>query len=409
MNGEDHKSDRSFYPREVLRGVDVGEQFVERAEGGQFGLAERTQVQSPVEAGGLQITRRHRGPQTRQGSAPVAGEQRLDAAGGRHPGPVPAAAPLDERAKQAFVQEGLVRGYGQHGIGRGHGERRQQAAERTGTIHHIRMHRQPEVGKAFGVAGDDDDLVSQALQDLDLAYDDGASTDHEPAFVPAAEATSAAAGDDGGGNGLRGHGEIMTDLRVGRLLPACLHQAIGEELPDRLEFYEHWLRSETLRDGAVGLAGIRAVLGFLRTEPAGAWGRVMARAGTLAAEWHFGDASGFRRTMAGWMPMGLRARSALKAARALMATTAAQTRATTRIRGASASVDVQASVFCHTRDRQTQPLCDFYLALVIATLRRFDLAASGTIESCHAMGADGGCRLALTLEGAIRAPQAEAA
>ena len=33
----------------------------------------------------------------------------------------------------------------------------------------------------------------------------------------------------------------MTEAQLGRLLAACLHQAIADVLPQRLEFYEEWL------------------------------------------------------------------------------------------------------------------------------------------------------------------------
>jgi len=46
----------------------------------------------------------------------------------------------------------------------------------------------------------------------------------------------------------------MTEAQVGRVLPACLHQAISEVLPDRLEYYEEWLSPDGLRDGSIGLA-----------------------------------------------------------------------------------------------------------------------------------------------------------
>ena len=62
------------------------------------------------------------------------------------------------------------------------------------------------------------------------------------------------------------HGHIMTEGHLGRLLPACLHQAIADVLPQRLEFYEEWLDPVGLRDGSIGLAPISAVIGFLRTE-----------------------------------------------------------------------------------------------------------------------------------------------
>ena len=65
---------------------------------------------------------------------------------------------------------------------------------------------------------------------------------------------------------------------MGRLVPACLHQAIQETLPRRLDFYEHWLHSQALHDGSIGLAPMTAVLGFLRTEGEG-YDQVVRRAG----------------------------------------------------------------------------------------------------------------------------------
>ena len=48
----------------------------------------------------------------------------------------------------------------------------------------------------------------------------------------------------------------MTEARIGRLLPACLHQAISDVLPERLEYYEEWLSPDGLRDGSIGLAPV---------------------------------------------------------------------------------------------------------------------------------------------------------
>lgn len=201
----------------------------------------------------------------------------------------------------------------------------------------------------------------------------------------------------------------MTDQRVGRLLPASLHQAIAEELPDRLEYYEHWLRSETLRDGAVGLPAIRAVLGFLRTEPAGGYGQVMARAGMLAAEWHLAVVPAYRRRMIGWMPARLRRRSAMRLARALTPLISANARASSSVRGSEARFEVVSSVFCDVRDRSPAPLCGFYLAMVVGTLAQFGLAAHGVVERCHAVEAGQTCRLRIQLDGARSGRQARAA
>jgi hypothetical protein len=201
----------------------------------------------------------------------------------------------------------------------------------------------------------------------------------------------------------------MTDHRVGRLLPACLHQAIGEELADRLEFYEHWLRSETLRDGAVGLAAIRAVTGFLRTEPDQAYDRVTARAGALAAEWNAALLPGYRRAVIGWMPAPMRVRAAMRIARRLVGSTYAPTRASASVRGPTVRLDVASSVFCAVRDPVGRPLCGFYVALALATLRQFKLAAHGSVERCQAVTPGHVCRIALQLDGAAAAEQAGAA
>ena len=130
------------------------------------------------------------------------------------------------------------------------------------------MHGGIDVGKPAPLIRDDEDGRGDTLQDLHLSEDDWTAFDHEPALVGAAEAAGPAPGENRGGNQRRGHSrDIMTEAHIGRLLAASLHQAIGELLPLRLEFYEVWLRSEGLRNGSIGAAPISAVLGFLRTEP----------------------------------------------------------------------------------------------------------------------------------------------
>ncbi len=56
----------------------------------------------------------------------------------------------------------------------------------------------------------------------------------------------------------------MSEDGIGRVLVASLHQSIAEHLPARLGFYENWLSAAKLRDGAIGLAPLYAVLSFLR-------------------------------------------------------------------------------------------------------------------------------------------------
>ncbi len=184
----------------------------------------------------------------------------------------------------------------------------------------------------------------------------------------------------------------MPEARIGRLLPACLHQAIADVLPQRLDFYENWLRSETLRDGDIGVAPMTAVLGFLRTEHA-EYGAVVARAGALAAEW---TVASLRRRLIDLLPRPLRTRVALRIARKVARRLYSPTRMSVRIRGRRARLDIASSVFCGVRERHPGPLCGFYGALATGILRAFRLPARSVIESCRGAGA-AGCVLELTL------------
>jgi len=176
----------------------------------------------------------------------------------------------------------------------------------------------------------------------------------------------------------------MTDARIGRLVAACLHEAISQTLPERLEFYEHWLSSEGLRDGTIGAAPIAAVIGFLRTEGE-SYDAVMKRAGEYAAAWTIASLAPVRRRAIAWLPRGLRARAALKVAAGIVRGVSSTSRASTRVRGNRANVEVASSLFCSVRAAATGPLCAFYLAVALETLRQFGFAAAGRVERCHAV------------------------
>lgn len=178
----------------------------------------------------------------------------------------------------------------------------------------------------------------------------------------------------------------MIDARVGRLLGASLHQAIADELPQRLEFYEEWLRGEGMRDGTIGLAPITGVLGFLRTE-GDAYQRVVARGGTLAAEWSMATLSPVRRRLMASLPRPLRARAGLGVARTIAQNLCTTTGVRARVHRGRASLLVRDSLFCAVRERQAQPLCGYYAALAAETLRQLGLKAEGRTESCRSTGA----------------------
>jgi bacteriochlorophyll 4-vinyl reductase len=194
----------------------------------------------------------------------------------------------------------------------------------------------------------------------------------------------------------------MTEVRVGRLLAACLHQAIAEELENRLEFFEHWLRSDKLLSGDVGLAAIRAVAGFLLTEVP-AYQRVMERAGDLEAEWNMELIPGFRRRLIGLLPFGLKARAAIRVATSLVGSTFSGTRAVARVRRGEVRLDVTSSVFCEVRERHAEPLCGFYLALTVGTLRRCGIVSHGRVADCHAVGTGETCTVEIVLDGLVTA------
>lgn len=176
----------------------------------------------------------------------------------------------------------------------------------------------------------------------------------------------------------------MTEVRIGRLLAACLHQAITEVLPDRLEFYEHWLTSEGLRDGSIGAAPMLAVIGFLRTEGS-AYEDVMRRAGQFASVWTVSSLAPIRRRAIEWLPRPLRVRMALRLAASIVHSLNRTSHASTSVTGHRASMEVTASMFCDVRDVQAAPLCAFYLALAIETLRQFGFDAAGGLDRCHAV------------------------
>lgn len=178
----------------------------------------------------------------------------------------------------------------------------------------------------------------------------------------------------------------MTDVTLGRLMAASLHQAIGEILPLRLEFYETWLHSEGMWDGSIGRAPMLGVLGFLRTEGYDAYDGVVSRAGELASEWTLLSMSSSGRRAVRPLPRWFRLRGALRAAREVAVGVNSSTRVTGRVRGGVAHMELVDSLFCTVRDVQPQPLCGFYRALVSHTFADFALPAAVTVKECRATG-----------------------
>lgn len=199
----------------------------------------------------------------------------------------------------------------------------------------------------------------------------------------------------------------MSEPRIGRLLVASLHQAIADLLPTRLEFYENWLNVPGLRDGTIGLAPLSAVLSFLRSEGA-AYNIIAARAGEYAADWTVESLPGLERRVHMALPGPLRARAALRTARALVRGTYPGSRAVTKIRRGTASVDLRGSLFCEVREASMQPLCGFYTAAIARILHLYSLGSEARVDECRAAGGRRGCQMSFAVSGK-RAGEAAAA
>lgn len=181
----------------------------------------------------------------------------------------------------------------------------------------------------------------------------------------------------------------MTDAHVGRLLVAALHQAITDELPTRIDFYEHWLRGERLRDGGVQLAPMTAVLGFLRAEGE-PYHVVMRRAGGFAADWTRDAMPAFRRRCLMMLPRWWRSRAVLALAAHVIREGYSPSRAAVKVRRGQARIEIGQSLFCRVREAQPAAQCDFHVALINGLLAAFNLPSAGVIEGCAGSG-DGRC------------------
>jgi predicted hydrocarbon binding protein len=191
----------------------------------------------------------------------------------------------------------------------------------------------------------------------------------------------------------------MSEVTIGRVLVASLHQAISDTLPLRLGFYENWLDAKGLRDGTIGLAPLYAVLSFLRQEGS-AYEAVMARAGAYGAEWTVSSMRPGTYAAMCAMPTWLRVRLAMRLVRRLVRETYRDSRASYRVRGGVAQLTIRKSVFCTVREPVGHPLCGYYAA---ASARVLELLRVGTIAGMAACRATGqsACLIELTVAGAL--------
>jgi bacteriochlorophyll 4-vinyl reductase len=199
----------------------------------------------------------------------------------------------------------------------------------------------------------------------------------------------------------------MREAGIGRVLVASLHQGIADLLPMRLGFYEGWLNAEGLRDGTIGLAPLYAVLSFLRQE-GDAYQRIMTQAGTYAAEWSVESMPSLQRRLIKGAPAWLRGRLLLRCARQLVRDSYRGSRAVSRLRRGTASVDLRSSIFCTVREPVPEPLCGFYVAAFTRLLALFDMHARAEVVACRGTGGPT-CLLSIAMTDARDLERPEAA
>lgn len=200
----------------------------------------------------------------------------------------------------------------------------------------------------------------------------------------------------------------MREASVGRVLVASLHQAISDELPTRLGFYETWLDAEGLREGTIGLPPLLAVLSFLRQE-GDAYDRVVTRAGEYAAEWTVESIASVERSFIAAAPRWLRVRLLLRVAKLLVRRSYHGARAVGTMRRGAAHVSLEGSVFCSVREPAPSPLCGFYAAACARLLALFDVEATASVVSCRGAGAfEQRCQLAISITADRSTEDAEA-
>ena len=186
----------------------------------------------------------------------------------------------------------------------------------------------------------------------------------------------------------------MTTAVIGRILATSLYQAISEQLPLRVEFYESWLSPKGFTARRVYLSGVRAVFSFLRREEVG-YDAIVRRAGDLAANWLFDDLPPLRRRLMLALPRGLRMRAALSLARSFVKEIWSQSEVKVRAGREASTVTITGSIFCDLRAAAPEGLCGFYAAGLEAILGRLNLDGDVHIDACAAQGG-GVCRLAIT-------------
>ena len=180
----------------------------------------------------------------------------------------------------------------------------------------------------------------------------------------------------------------MSEARIDRLLAAALHQAIADLLPDRLDFYESYLRPRGWREDAVNLAPVTAVLSFLRHEDGEPYGAVMTHAAAYAASWWLARQSWTVRAGGPRLPAWLRLRQVGALAKRHFESSYRGTKVKVRVRGRRLELEIRGSIFCNSREHAHEAHCTYYLAFVRGLVAQVRGAHEAQIIACRAFSGD---------------------
>ncbi len=180
----------------------------------------------------------------------------------------------------------------------------------------------------------------------------------------------------------------MSEARIDRLLAAALHQAIVDLLPERIEFYESYLRPRGWREDAVNLAPVTAVLSFLRHEEPGTYDAVMVQAASYASTWWMAHQPWHVRAGGRLLPVSLRLRQVGRIAKRHFEQSYRGTKVKVRVRRRALELEVRGSIFCSSREHAHEPHCRYYLAFLEALLTRATFRRHGSFPACRALGGD---------------------
>jgi hypothetical protein len=180
----------------------------------------------------------------------------------------------------------------------------------------------------------------------------------------------------------------MSEARIDRLLAAALHQAIADLLPERLEFYESYLRPRGWREDAVNLAPVTAVLSFLRHEDGEPYNAVMTRAANYAAGWWLARQSWPIRAGGPMLPVWLRLRQVAAQAKRHFESSYRGTKVRVKVQGRRLELEIRGSIFCNSREQAHEAHCGYYLAFVEALVAKDGAGHHGELVACRGLGGE---------------------